>query len=284
MDRRGGKPSSSRLIPIALYTGETYQDASLYLARPEPLAVQRDTEYELLRAGIARGRFDIFSAANVEGSWFGYGVWKPIVTIKPPKLAVSKTLPTVVKDVDPDRPHFSHTDPASTTPDSSTTSAAKTTPAPKDTPQLSTRAGTETNVSSTSDDPERPKLRKRQTSDAAAQAANESPEEGPADPDRPKLHHGKPEGVQDSDKLTGTPPKLQQMVALSTTANEEPHPYTYQWASPDDETKMQAALEKIAREAAAAQHAPSIIGAPVPKTTRTTAKTKAPVKGVADGR
>lgn len=274
-----GKPSSSRLIPIALYTGETYQDASLYLARPEPLAVQRDTEYELLRAGIARGRFDIFSAANVEGSWFGYGVWKPIVTIKPPKLAVSKTLPTVVKDVDPDRPHFSHTDPASTTPDSSTTSAAKTTPAPKDTPQLSTRAGTETNVSSTSDDPERPKLRKRQTSDAAAQAANESPEEGPADPDRPKLHHGKPEGVQDSDKLTGTPPKLQQMVALSTTANEEPHPYTYQWASPDDETKMQAALEKIAREAAAAQHAPSIIGAPVPKTTRTTAKTKAPVKG-----
>src|SRR5664279_1041640 len=61
-----GKPSSSRLIPIALYTGETYQDASLYLARPEPLAVQRDTEYELLRAGIAKGRFDIFSAANVE--------------------------------------------------------------------------------------------------------------------------------------------------------------------------------------------------------------------------
>jgi hypothetical protein len=276
-----GKPSSSRLIPIALYTGQTYQDASLYLARPEPLAVQRDTEYELLRAGIARGRFDIFSAANVEGSWFGYGVWKPLVTIKPPKLAVSKTLPTVVKDADPDRPHFSHTEPAPTTQGgSSSTSTTQTTPAAKDTPQLATRAGTETNVSSTSDDPERPKLRKRQTADAAAAAQSSAEDSGPADPDRPKLHHGKPEGVQDSDKLTGTPPKLQQMVALSTTANEEPHPYTYQWASPDDETKMQAALEKLAREAAAAQHAPSIIGAPVPKATHTAAKTtKAPVKG-----
>src|SRR4051812_41935674 len=39
-----GKPSKSRLIPVAIFTGDRYQDAGVYLARPEPLAVQRDTE------------------------------------------------------------------------------------------------------------------------------------------------------------------------------------------------------------------------------------------------
>src|SRR5271165_5334547 len=121
-----GKPSASRLIPVAIFTGERYQDASLYLARPEPLAVQPDTEYELLQAGTPKGRFDIVSAGHVEDSWFGYGIWKPLIAIRPPKLAVSKTLPEMVKDVNSDRPHFSHGDPNSTSPDNSASSAKTT--------------------------------------------------------------------------------------------------------------------------------------------------------------
>src|SRR4051812_235496 len=30
-----GKPSASRLIPVAVFTGDRYQDAGVYLARPE---------------------------------------------------------------------------------------------------------------------------------------------------------------------------------------------------------------------------------------------------------
>jgi hypothetical protein len=278
------KPSASRLVPVAIFTGTSYQDASLYLARPEPLAVQRDTEYELLQAGIAKGRFDIFSAGNVEGSWFGYGVWKPTITIRPPKLAVSKTLPDVVKDVDSDRPHFAHDEP-STTQQGSSPSSAKTTTAAKDAPPAS--ASSQTHISSTSDDPERPKLRKRQVVDAAAQSGNASAgDSAPTDPDRPKLHHGKPEELKETEKLTGMPPRLQQMVAISTTAVEEPHSYAYQWANPEDEIKMQAALEKLAEEALAAQHPPVVIGA-APQKTRAAKPARAlppPILAVDDSR
>src|SRR3954447_26690425 len=62
-----GKPSASRLIPVAVFTGDRYQDAGVYLARPEPLAVQRDTEYELQQGGVPKGRFDVYNAASLEG-------------------------------------------------------------------------------------------------------------------------------------------------------------------------------------------------------------------------
>src|SRR5450432_3163887 len=34
-----GKPGKSRIVPIAVYDGQRYQDGGLYLAKPEPLAV-----------------------------------------------------------------------------------------------------------------------------------------------------------------------------------------------------------------------------------------------------
>ena len=35
-----GKPSASRIIPISVFDGEQYQPGGLYLARPEPLALE----------------------------------------------------------------------------------------------------------------------------------------------------------------------------------------------------------------------------------------------------
>lgn len=76
-----GKPSASRIIPISVFDGEQYQPGGLYLAKPEPLALEPGTEYVLQDAGIARGLFDINTAQNVDGYWFGYGSWK---TMAPP--------------------------------------------------------------------------------------------------------------------------------------------------------------------------------------------------------
>ena len=42
-----GKPKKSRLVPITIYDGQTLQDACIYLARPQPLALTSDVEYEL---------------------------------------------------------------------------------------------------------------------------------------------------------------------------------------------------------------------------------------------
>jgi hypothetical protein len=266
-----GKPSASRLVPIAVFSGERYQDAGVYMARPEPMAVERDTEYELQEAGTPKGRFDIFSAGNVEGFWYGYGVWKPVIEYHPPKLAVSKVLPQIQSDADADRPHFSNktSDSSGSSGSSSPQSSSKTTSNSGPPPN----PGNGPHISSSSDDPDRPKLRKRQTVESAAANANADASAGgvPDDPDRPKMHRGKPDYVSPEQKLTGTPPSLQQMVALSTVSADEPHSYVYQWANPEDATKMQSALEKIARQELAAKQT-TAIAAPVHKAPVHTAK------------
>jgi hypothetical protein len=60
-----GKPKASRIIPISVFDGERYQPGGLYLAKPEPLALQSGTEYVLQDAGVARGLFDINNAQDV---------------------------------------------------------------------------------------------------------------------------------------------------------------------------------------------------------------------------
>src|SRR5271156_3148098 len=119
------KPSASRLIPISVFDGEQYQPGGLYLARPEPLALEPGTEYVLEDAGVARGLFDVNTAQDVEGYWFGYGEWKALAApVKKAKPKQGRNLPQVVKDSGSDRPHFKGRDssgnPAST--DSSATS------------------------------------------------------------------------------------------------------------------------------------------------------------------
>src|ERR1700735_5521850 len=103
-----GKPSASRIIPISVFDGERYQPGGLYLAKPEPLALEPGTEYVLQDAGVARGLFDINTAQDVDGYWFGYGAWKPMAP--PPRKAKpkqGKNMPQVVTDAGNDgRPHF----------------------------------------------------------------------------------------------------------------------------------------------------------------------------------
>src|SRR5271156_1731916 len=116
-----GKPKASRIIPISVFDGEQYQPGGLYLAKPEPLALQPGTEYVLQDAGVSRGLFDINNAQDVNGYWFGYGAWKPMAA--PPKRARPKQgthLPQVVTDAGANdgRPHFKNSSPSGS-PDSS---------------------------------------------------------------------------------------------------------------------------------------------------------------------
>jgi hypothetical protein len=105
------------------------------------------------------------------------------------------------------------------------------------------------------EDPDRPHLRKQSAAAAAADSGDGSPvssvNEG--DPDRPRLSHGKPvatEAPLQATKLTGVPPDLQQMAAISDPVNREEHPYSYPWPDPSEATRMQAAIEQLAIKAA----------------------------------
>lgn len=71
-------PKASRIIPVCIYDGQDLQDAGIYLARPAPLALQNQVEYQLQWDGKPVGLFDIENATREQGSWVGYGKLKPL--------------------------------------------------------------------------------------------------------------------------------------------------------------------------------------------------------------
>jgi hypothetical protein len=72
----------------------------------------------------------------------------------------------------------------------------------------------------------------------------------------------------------GFPPDLQQSVAVSDARNHPAHPWDYSWSSADDEAKMQAKIEDLARGALGLNPPPA---APAPKRTATTRKSTKPL-------
>ncbi len=263
-----GKPKASRIIPISVFDGDRYQPGGLYLAKPEPLALQPGTEYVLQEAGIVRGLFDVNTAQDVDGYWFGYGAWKPMAA--PPKKAKPKqgrNIPQVVGgDAGDGHPHLVRKD-GSGSQDSSTGSNS-----PSSTTQSSNNppAG----------DPDRPTLRKRSnTADSTASTPSSSSGNTPppetaiagADPDRPHMAHGQQSMTDDYQpaQLTGVPSGLEQMIAVSDASDREAHPFVYLWADPADATAMQTQMEIAASNAIAAAQ-PPVKPAPKPRTATST--------------
>ncbi len=248
-----GKPSASRIIPISVFDGEQYQPGGLYLARPEPLALEPGTEYVLQDAGIARGLFDVNSARDVDGYWFGYGAWRPMAA--PPKKAKpkqGKNMPQVVGgDAGDGHPHLVRKDGSGSQGSSGSTGSSS--------PSSSTPASS----NSPAGDPDRPTLRRRSdSSDSTPSAPSASGGDSPApetaiagaDPDRPHMVHGQQSMTDDFKpaELTGVPSGLEQMIAVSDASDREAHPFVYLWADPADATHMKTQMEIAASNAVAA--------------------------------
>jgi len=90
------KPNASRLMPVAVWDGEHYQPAGLYLARPDPLALESGTQYQLERAGDPVGLYNIRAAAEINGSWEGIGRFQAEAPPPPPpRLKPSRHLPVL---------------------------------------------------------------------------------------------------------------------------------------------------------------------------------------------
>ncbi len=64
-------------MPVTVYEGEKLQDGGIFMARPEPMSLAGEVEYELKQNGKTFGLFDIKNAGQEQGSWVGYGDWKP---------------------------------------------------------------------------------------------------------------------------------------------------------------------------------------------------------------
>jgi hypothetical protein len=294
-----GKPSASRLVPVAVYDGEQLNDGTIYLTRPEPLALAGGVEYELQTAGKAMGLFDVFDAIDVNGGWQGFGAWKPLTAAETAKAQSAFNTSTLYgggSSEDDDKPVLKRKHPQGTDSDAGaasggSSSADKTTASTgsddADRPTLKRKSGDDSGQNSgsasgsgssgstASVDPDRPTLHRSHRSAAAdvAQASNAAP-----DPDRPRLQHGKPASSRDTEspRLAGYPPSMQQAVAVSDEGNRTEHPWKYTWANPDDEAKMKETLEGMARTALGLD-APAAPAKPVRKTAASLKAKKTPL-------
>ena len=282
-----GKPKTSRLVPVTVFDGQALQDASVYLARPMPLALGGGVEYELHKDGRPFGLYDIQKAGQEQGMWVGFGAWRPMPSAKPaapPKPVVdtgfdanddkpvlhrkhqsssgkSSDSGTSAPGADPDRPKL-HKAPDPSDSDSSANNPAADPDRPtlhKDTPASNKPAATDTGG---------PVLHKH---DEASADTADGEHSGVADPDRPRLMRGKSTNTGSAvlPSLMGFPSDMQQAVAVSDAKSRPEHPWDYTWANPADEDKMKAALEDIARQALGLNTPPP----PTPK--RTSAKSRA---------
>jgi hypothetical protein len=270
-----GKPKTSRLVPITVYDGQALQDGNVYLARPQPMALAYEVEYELEKNGTPFGLYDIKKAGQEQGLWVGYGSWKPLPSAKlaTPKPVMDEgfgatddkpvlhrrsgansgstqdsgsSAPSAPQD--PDRPTLHK---KSSTDDPSTAGAPPASDPPAsdpDQPTIHKTDSTPASGSSQSTDPDRPVLHKTPEGTANSSDGNHL---SSTDPDRPVLSRGKPasSGPDVQPTLMGLPTDMQQAVAVSDAKRRPEHPWTYDWANPEDEGKMREALEQLARQA-----------------------------------
>jgi hypothetical protein len=302
-----GKPKASRLVPVTVLDGGELQDGAIYMARPQPLALAGEVEYELEKDGKPVGLFDIKNAGQEQGSWVGYGSWKSMPKPKPaPPPRLEKVDDDFQSDVpvlhrkhhagdapaggsgngdssstadapaaDPDRPTLHKAGGASDS--SNTTGTASTPSTDPDQPTLhrhtdSSSSGTGS-TSASSDDPDRPVLKKTKKQPEDVGHVESLPDV--TDPDRPRLKRGKSDDyvLNVVPSLLGLPPDMQQAVAVSDAQNRPEHPWDYTWSNPDDEAKMKSALEDIARNALGLNPPP-----PAPKKTATRTATRKTTK------
>jgi hypothetical protein len=197
-----GHPKACRLVPIAVFDGTELQDGSIYLARPQPLSLAGEVEYELQRNGKVLGLFEIRNAGQEQGSWVGYGAWKAAPAPKP--KPVTPLIPLNPSWDDPDdRPVLHRKHHADDAPGAKDKTAPKT-----------GEPGTPASAS----DPDRPTLHKKNSGDATAPADTPT-----TDADRPTLHKKTDEASSGDPNTTPDPdrPTLRKKPASSSTTPDK---------------------------------------------------------------
>ncbi len=209
-----GKPKASRLVPVAVLDGGQLQDGAIYLARPQPLALAGEVEYELQQNGKPVGLFDIENTGQEQGSWVGYGSWKAMPTAKAKPTQQELARMQIDDDSQSDVPVLHRKHHADDPPSSGTGSSS------------GGGHSTSASDSSTPPDPDRPTLHKKSASsgDASASAPASADSSAPTDSDRPTLH--KKDASSASDE-TGT------TAASSSTPSDPDRPTLHKKASND---------------------------------------------------
>ena len=192
-----GKPKTSRLVPVAVLDEGQLQDGGIYLARPQPLALAGEVEYELQQDGKPIGLFDIKNTGQEQGSWVGYGTWNAMPAARPKPSARQLASTRIDDDAQSDQPVLHrkhHADDASAGGKGSDGGS-----------------GGQAQASDSNADPDRPTLHKKassgNTSDASGSTTpTDSSASDASDPDRPTLHKKTSSGSAGGDSGSASAP------------------------------------------------------------------------------
>ena len=262
------KPTRSRLVPVAIWDGTQFQPGSLYLADPTPLSVKSGTLYELMQDGNGVGQVEVLQAEQVADGWIGLGKYVPNPPAGP-KFKLPASLTAKAK-FESDKPHFAYKPPASTGVAGGKAGSSEGGPvlegsgAESGRPTLEQRPeltpGPSDSSETTPSEEGRPILHQPEAGSQSAPPtlhrrteAQQLNSHVSAPSGRPILsyntHAASPVTQLKHDALTGHPPQVHEMVAISDPDGTTDHSYAWEWTSPGDKA---AALKKV--EALALQY------------------------------
>ncbi|HET6936939.1 MAG TPA: hypothetical protein VFI72_18995 [Candidatus Angelobacter sp.] len=227
-DRAGNV--TARLTPVVILDDGRFHDASIYKARPRPMAAENGIVYEVQKTGTPIGYVTLGTATETGGIWTALCKWQPISAV--PKKATASATPAPAAPGSPGgRPILRR--PESEGGSSSAPTSASTSPTPAPTP--------ETTPEPEPEDTDRPVLRRRAPAPTQPES-QASPSPVPAGTPGPA---SAPEGAVPPNVPYVPTPGTQTLVAVSDTQPSDTRSYEYNW-SPEDRQKMEAKLRRLA--------------------------------------
>ena len=223
-----------RLVPVALWIDGHYNDASLYGANPEPMALQPETLYEVLDTGERAGWFTVTAPHQDNGAWVADGRWKPRQALdeqiaerdaKQPKAKAPSMLnddqgPPVLRR--PSDKSSSTSKGSSGTPTSAggsqSASAGNAPPPGNDDPDRPTLKAPKQQSSTTASPTDQNGTADSSKSPSAAQNVPSSAANDESDPNRPLLRRGKQGTDTTTSSTSQTPPAKAAPASMSAKA------------------------------------------------------------------
>lgn len=210
-------PVTARLTPITILDQGRFEDASIYKAAPEPMALDKGVVYEAQKSGAPVGYVTLLNASK-SGIWTALGKWQPAT-----EEAKKSEPPPSPANPDDDRPRLHRGDSSSAPP------AATPAPAPA-------AQSTPTPEPEEPEDTDRPVLRRRSPASKAPQ-----PEASPAISNPTPAPAG---AVPPAGPVVSTP-GTQTFVAVSDAQPSDTRSYQFVWKAGEQE-KAEAQLRKLA--------------------------------------
>jgi hypothetical protein len=259
-----GKPKTSRLVPVAVLDEGQLQDGGIYLARPQPLALAGEVEYELQQDGKPIGLFDIKNTGQEQGSWVGYGTWNPMPAARPKPSARELAHTRIDDDAQSDEPVLHrkhHADDAPAGGKSSDGGSASGSGG--DAGSSGQAQGSDPNA-----DPDRPTLHKKASSGSTNDTSSsttpgDSTASDAGDPDRPTLHKKTTSGSAGSDSSgSSSAPDDPDRPVLKKARKTQPEDVGHVDALPDAGDPDRPRLKRGKSSGGNLNVVPSLLGLP----------------------